>query len=97
MLRASRKLIVPVLVLTTLALAGCGTLTPYLTSAGALDAFKPISNSEGAPCTMQREVAAHNSVYDTLKKGTDVTYKAPCDVAPKAAPAKKAPDPQKVS
>jgi hypothetical protein len=51
-----------------------------LTEGGALEAFKPIQNSPQAPCTMQRDVAEHNSRYDTLKKNRDVIYKAPCDV-----------------
>jgi hypothetical protein len=62
-----------------------------LTSAGALAAFKPIRNSALAPCEMQRDVAEHNSRYQSIKKGKPVVYKAPCDVD-KAAPAP-TPDP----
>jgi len=32
---------------------------------------------------MQRDVAAHNSAYDSLKSGREVVYKAPCDLKPK--------------
>lgn len=62
-------------------LAGCAakeTSIP-LTEDGALRAFRPIPNSSTAPCPMQRAVAAHNSVYDTLKAKKAVYYRAPCD------------------
>ena len=72
------------LALVTLPLAGCETLT--LNKTGALDAFKTIRNSAQAPCEMQRDVAEHNSRYDSIKEGKPVTYKAPCDIdKPKAA------------
>lgn len=32
---------------------------------------------------MQRDVAAHNSVYDSLQNGREVVYKAPCDLTGK--------------
>lgn len=70
--------------LATLALAGCATLTPARTDV-SLEAFKAITNSAKAPCPVQREIAAHNTVYDTLKGGKAVTYKAPCDVDKPAA------------
>lgn len=65
----------------SLAAKGCGasgTLT--LSTEGALAAFNTIQNSTQAPCEMQRQVAAHNSTYDTLKTKKEVIYKAPCDV-----------------
>lgn len=69
-----------------------------MTEAGALGAFKPIRNSRYAPCTVQRDIAAHNSVYDTLKTKKEVVYKAPCDTDPKpekpATPAVAATEPQ---
>lgn len=79
------KLIAPVIA-AALA-AGCATPT-LLTNQGALAAFKPIPNSTQAPCSMQRAVAEHNSRYDTLKQGSEVAYKAPCDTdrpAPKTS------------
>jgi hypothetical protein len=81
------------LALAILPLAACETLTPALTKGGALDAFKPIANSARAPCGMQREVAEHNSAYDTLKGGRAVTYKAPCDVDRKPPPPAPKPEP----
>ena len=66
-----------------------GDQTPIpLTEAGALKAFRPITNSAKAPCAMQREVAAHNAVYDSLKQKKELVYRAPCDLAPskKTAP-----------
>lgn len=71
----------------SLALAGCETPTA-LTKTGALEAFKPIPNSSHAPCQMQRAVAEHNAVYDTLASGKAVAYRAPCDIdkpAPKTS------------
>jgi len=70
----------------TLALAACETPT-VLTKGGALDAFKPIQNSALAPCEMQKDVAEHNSRYDSIKTGKTVVYKAPCQVDKRAAPA----------
>lgn len=70
----------------TLALAACETPT-QLTKTSALDAFKPIQNSPAAPCDMQKDVAEHNSRYDSMKTGKPVVYKAPCQVDKKAAPA----------
>lgn len=29
---------------------------------------------------MQRDVAEHNSAYESIRTGKPVTYKAPCDV-----------------
>lgn len=74
----SPRLIVPGLYLVTLALAGCSTPTGVSTK-GALDAFKTISSSPKDTCQTQREVAEHNSRYDTLKNGKEVVYKAECN------------------
>lgn len=74
----SKALIAPAI--AAVLAAGCATPIPSLTNAGALAAFKAIPNSKRAPCEMQRAVAEHNSRYDTLKTGTEVSYKAPCDV-----------------
>lgn len=74
-----------VLLPATLLLAGCETLTPVLTDAGALNAFKPIQNSALAPCDMQKDVAEHNSRFDSIKTGKTVVYKAPCQVDKKPA------------
>lgn len=64
-----------------LALPACAKETGIpLTRDGALKAFRPIRNSPHAPCAMQREVAEHNSAYDTLKTKRPVAYGAPCDV-----------------
>lgn len=57
------------------------TLT--LSTEGAIRSFKPISNSSKAPCKIQKEIAAHNSVYDSLKLKKEVVYKAPCDTTSK--------------
>ena len=96
-----RKLwILPTALATSLALSGCalfqGTPTPTpvpLTEDGALKAFKPFTDYAAAPCNVQKQAAAHNSVYDTLKNKRETVYKAPCEVAEKktvVAPEKKA-------
>ncbi len=69
----------------SLALGACETPTALLKTS-ALDAFKPIPNSAQAPCDMQKAVAEHNSVYDTLKTGKEKVYKAPCVVDRKPEP-----------
>ncbi len=65
-----------------------------LTKDGALAAFQPIQNSEKAPCPMQRDVAAHNTAYDSLKRGKPVVYRAPCDMSQKPPPVKPAAKPE---
>ena len=61
-----------------------------LTDRGALGAFRPIPNNTRAPCSTQKAIAAHNSVYDTIRTKRLVEYRAPCDVdkldKPKAVP-----------
>lgn len=79
MTKPLRLLIALVLPLATAGCAGSETLIP-LTESGALSAFKPIANSPKAPCEMQKQVAEHNSAYDTLKTKQSVTYKAPCEI-----------------
>lgn len=56
-----------------------------MTEEGALKAFKPIGNYATAPCPLQKEVSAHNSVYDSLKSKKEIVYKAPCEIAPNLA------------
>lgn len=77
-MRLSKLLPVFALSLSLAACAGQETLIP-LTEAGALGAFQPIHNSRQAPCSVQKAIAAHNSVYDTLKSRKAVVYKAPCE------------------
>ena len=62
-------------------MGGCSTPTSVLLSeAGALKAFSPINASPADTCITQRQVAAHNSAYDSIKQGKPVSYKAPCDL-----------------
>lgn len=79
----NRLLSVCALALLALVLAGCETLTPSTSSHAALELFKPLPNSPKAPCSMQKAVAEHNSVYDTLAKGKETVYRAPCEIASK--------------
>ena len=64
-----------------------------MTSDSSLKAFKPIQAHEKDTCETKRQVAEHNSVYDTLKQGKQVVYTASCESSPttaKAAPTAKA-------
>lgn len=63
----------------TLPLAACETPTS-VTTKGALDSFRPLAMSKLDTCGTQREIAEHNSRYDTLKAGKPTVYKAPCDL-----------------
>jgi len=49
--------------------------------------FKTISYSMRDTCETQMQIAAHNSVYETLSSGKPVIYEAPCMHAKKAKPA----------
>lgn len=64
----------------TLPLAACSTLTSEPTTKGALDSFRALSMSKKDTCGTQREIAEHNSRFDTLKTGRDAVYKAPCEL-----------------
>lgn len=64
--------------LLTPILGGCATPTFVLTSLGAADAFRPIKASKRDTCATQRQIAAHNSVYDTIRTGKEIVYKAHC-------------------
>lgn len=81
----SKKLKPLALAAVILALAGCSTPTSAPTTKGALDAFKTLSMSKKDTCQTQKEIAEHNSKYDTLKTGKDVTYKPPCELEKKVA------------
>ncbi|MFZ4534342.1 MAG: hypothetical protein ACOYOJ_21365 [Alsobacter sp.] len=73
-----------------LALAGCETLTPGVTSQGAADAFKPIAASPRDTCETQKQVAEHNSRLDTIKSGKEVVYTAACEPPARTASLKRA-------
>lgn len=69
---------------TALILAGCSPALMY--GAGerpvvdtSVQSFKPFLMDERDTCATQRAIAAHNSVYDTLKEGKERAYCAPCD------------------
>jgi hypothetical protein len=57
----------------------------------SLQSFKPIQASPKDTCETQKQVAAHNSAYDTLKQGKQVVYTANCWPPATAAPSKAAP------
>jgi hypothetical protein len=77
--RLSRR-IAPALALVVCALTvqGCSTHTQQVVDTG-VRSFKPISSSARDTCDTQRQIAEHNSVYDTLKAGKQIAYVAPCD------------------
>ena len=87
-----RKLLMTCVASLSLALAACATPINVATDS-SLQSFKTIQASPKDTCETQRQVAAHNSVYDSLKGGKAVVHAASCESAPmtaKAAPAKKA-------
>lgn len=53
----------------------------------SVNSFRPIPYSRQDTCPTQRAVAEHNAVYDTLKTGKAVAYRAPCELT-KDAPGK---------
>lgn len=61
-----------------------------MTSDASLKAFKPIQAHEKDTCETKRQVAEHNSAYDTLKQGKQVVYVAPCESQPTTAKAAQA-------
>jgi hypothetical protein len=65
------------MLLSVAALAACATPTPPVDT--SLTSFRPIGYSLRDTCQTQREIAAHNSVYDTLKSGRSTVYTAPCE------------------
>lgn len=69
------------------ALAGCST-PMFVTTKGATDAFRPIQMSRRDTCETQKQIAEHNSRYDTLKTGKETVYKAPCQLEKPSTPAK---------
>lgn len=58
---------------------GCSTLS-FVTTEGAVAAFKPIGMSRRDTCETQKQVAEHNSRLETLKSGKETVYKAPCQI-----------------
>lgn len=57
-----------------------------VTTKGALDSFRPLMMSRKDTCGTQREIAEHNSRYETLRTGKETVYRAPCDVDKKQDP-----------
>lgn len=66
-------------------LAACKTSTSAPTINGALDSFKIITMSKRDTCETQKQIAEHNSRFDTLKTGKDTVYKPPCETEQKVA------------
>jgi hypothetical protein len=74
------------LALATPMLGACSTLIPDVTEIDASTAtkiFRPIRASAKDTCDTQREIAEHNSRYDTLSSGKPQAYKAACDTSVK--------------
>lgn len=82
-----RKLLTLCATALSLALAACATPINVATDS-SLQSFKTIQASPKDTCETQRQVAAHNSVYDSLKGGKQVVYVAPCESQPTTAAAK---------
>jgi hypothetical protein len=65
--------------LVVLPLAACASPTHTLvTKKVALEAFEPIRASNKDTCETRRQIAAHNSAYDTLKTSKLTVYKVDC-------------------
>ena len=66
--------------LLLLGLAGCATPTgATVTPKSSLRAFVPIYWSCKDTRETRRQIIAHNSVYDTLRKGRKVVYADHCE------------------
>lgn len=77
--------------LTSLLLAACsGKEIPALANSKVLDSLPRVQNSTKSPCWQQEQIAAQNSYVDSIAKGQEVVYAAPCkvDKPAKEAPAK---------
>ena len=82
-----RKLTLFAMLLCAATLQACQTPgPPPQTADNSLRLFRPIGYSTHDTCNTQKQIAAHNSVYDTLKSGKPVVYQAPCEHARNAAP-----------
>lgn len=71
--------------LLILPLAACTIPINEPTTKGALDSFRPLHSSARDTCPTQREIAEHNSRYDTLRLNRETVYKADCDQPKKVA------------
>lgn len=71
-------------------LAGCESLSLQKTRTVAIDTstkvFEPITYSCDDTGRTRAQIVEHNSVYDTIKKGTTVTYRDHCQPVAKATP-----------
>jgi hypothetical protein len=76
-MRISGKLKPFAALLSVAILTACATPTPPVDT--SILSFKAIGYSLRDTCQTQREIAAHNSVYDTLRSGRQKVYTAPCD------------------
>lgn len=74
------------LAIAAVPMAACTTHTPALTSKVAITSFAPITSSPLDTCETKRQIAAHNSAYDTLKDQKLTVYKARCTPPKKAKP-----------
>ena len=65
--------------IVAVSLAGCASAGQAVNvPVAVVDPFKPISSSCQDTRQTRREIAAHNSVLDTLRTGRDVKYGDPC-------------------
>lgn len=59
-------------------LAGCSTRTQTIDT--STQVFEPIGGYASCGCAVQRRIAEHNSIYDTLVTGERKVYAAPCEL-----------------
>lgn len=80
--------------IVAISLAGCAASGQAVNvPVAVVDPFKPISSSCKDTRQTRREIAAHNSVLDTLRSGRDVKYGDPCLTQQPPQPAKPKPPP----
>jgi len=47
----------------------------------SVEVFEPIAGYGSCGCGVQRRIAEHNSIYDTLRTGERRVYAAPCELS----------------
>src|SRR5438132_1194123 len=55
-----------------------------------LDNAPRVENSDKSPCWQQKQIAAQNSYFASIKDGKETVYAAPCEAPPQVAKKKPA-------
>jgi hypothetical protein len=82
-MRTSTGLRLPAICLLALTLPGCSQILSSASEQRLVDtsvqSFKPLRADRADTCATQRQIAEHNSVYQSIKTGSVQAYCAPCD------------------